>query len=92
MNIDLDNTEINLINNKFHDNTFGHGPSFHNQIRDTQFMMQEPNQHMDFTQIAEHKMEDQMDSIMAAGQDMGNVPMDVAEDVVMQGNQPMSMF
>ena len=55
-------------------------------------MVQEPNQHMDFTQIAEHKMEDQMDSIMAAGQDMGNVPMDVAEDVVMQGNQPMSMF
>jgi len=34
-------------------------------------------------------MDDQMDSYMAMGQDYNNVPMDVAEDVIMQSTPPM---
>lgn len=47
---------------------------------------------MDLNYQAQNKMEDQIDSYMAMGPDYGNVPMDVAEDVVMQSTPPMYWF
>mgnify|MGYP003306039575 CR=1 FL=1 len=44
---------------------------------------------MQMNQQASNKMDDQMDYNMGMGQDHGNVPMDVAEDVVMQSTPPM---
>ena len=52
-------------------------------------MQDESNQVMQFNQQPQNKMDDQMDYNMGMVQDFGNVPMDVAEDVVMQSAPAM---
>lgn len=44
---------------------------------------------MQMNHQAQNKIDDQMDFNMNMGQDLGNVPMDVAEDVVMQSAPAM---
>lgn len=47
---------------------------------------------MQMNQQAQNKIDDQMDYNMNVAQDHGNVPMDVAEDVVMQSAPAMFWF
>lgn len=52
-------------------------------------MQDEANEVMQMNHQAQNKIDDQMDFNMNMGQDLGNVPMDVAEDVVMQSAPAM---